>query len=260
MNKNSPQFPLKAWLRRTGSTPNSLSVCCVLICLLAFQRSSGCSASDMGVPRRPDAQNTRGTKKESESIKATQSTSQKTQTTTQSENAKSVKTVATTEQADPKPSSQKPIESAKLNFFESRIRPVLSEQCYSCHHSHGTAESDVILDHRKAIRAGNLIDPGNPSASRLLAIIQHKEAGLEMPQDGPKLADSVIKDFEQWIQDGAEDPREQPPSAEELTEATSWSSTLERRKGWWSFRAIMAPSPPQTSSHLSQHPVDRFVD
>ena len=206
VNKNSLQFPLRVQLRRTSWIRNSLSICCVLICLLAFQRSSSCSA------------------------------------------------------ADPKPTSQKPIDSAKLNFFESRIRPVLSEQCYSCHHSHGTAESDVILDHRKAIRAGNLIVPGDPSASRLLAIIQHKEAGLEMPQDGPKLADSVIKDFEQWIQDGAEDPREQPPAAEDLTEATSWSSTLERRKGWWSFRAITDPSPPQTSSHLSQHPVDRFVD
>ena len=133
VNKNSLQFPLRVQLRKTSWTRNSLSICCVLICLLAFQRSSSCSA------------------------------------------------------ADPKPTSQKPIDSAKLNFFESRIRPVLSEQCYSCHHSHGTAESDVILDHRKAIRAGNLIVPGDPSASRLLAIIQHKEAGLECHKMGPSL-------------------------------------------------------------------------
>lgn len=161
----------------------------------------------------------------------------------------------------------------KIEFFEAKIRPVLAEHCYSCHNSQGTAESGVIVDHRDSIRANGLVLPGNPSESHLLAIIKHEEAGLEMPQDGPKLSDAIIRDFEHWIETGATDPRDHPPTPEELAESTSWQATLERRKTWWSFQQIadaQPPSHPNPTTQLedspevwasaSDHPIDRFID
>ena len=37
----------------------------------------------------------------------------------------------------------------KIEFFESKIRPVLVEHCYECHNSSDSAESDLALDFRQ---------------------------------------------------------------------------------------------------------------
>lgn len=152
-----------------------------------------------------------------------------------------------------------------LEHFESRIRPVLVEQCYSCHNSHGETEGGLALDHRAGLLAGGtagpIVVPGNSSASRLLAVLRHEIPDLEMPQDGPQLDAETIADFERWIAAGAVDPRDQPPTAGELAAATSWAQTLERRKQWWSFQPITQPHPPEVDDlRWARHPIDRFVD
>ncbi|MCA9084051.1 MAG: DUF1553 domain-containing protein [Planctomycetaceae bacterium] len=149
-------------------------------------------------------------------------------------------------------------------FFESRIRPVLIEHCYSCHNSIDTAESGLAVDHREALRKGGDHGPvlvvGKPGQSRLLATLRHEIEGLEMPQGGPKLEDSVLRDFERWIADGAFDPRDEAPSAEELAKATSWEATLEKRRQWWSFQPLHSVSPPRVDvSAWNESPIDRFV-
>ncbi|MGB7346170.1 MAG: DUF1553 domain-containing protein [Pirellulaceae bacterium] len=150
---------------------------------------------------------------------------------------------------------------AKQEFFESRIRPVLIEHCYECHNSADANEGDLAVDHRQAFidggSGGAIIVPSDASKSRLMAILRHEVDGLEMPETGPKLDDTVIADFQTWINDGAFDPRDQPPSAEELSAATSWEAVLERRKKWWSFQPIQHVEPPVMKD--VQHPIDRFV-
>ena len=144
-------------------------------------------------------------------------------------------------------------------FFESRIRPVLVEHCYECHNSADNAEGDLALDHKKAMldggAGGALIAPGDANKSRLIAILKHEVDGLEMPENGPKLSRQIIADFQTWIDNGAPDPRDKPPSAEELSAATSWEAIRERRKQWWSFQAIKPHAPPATG-----HPVDAFIN
>ncbi len=150
----------------------------------------------------------------------------------------------------------------QIAFFESRIRPVLVEHCYSCHNSADTAEAGLAVDHRRGLReggdGGELFSPGDAKESRLLAILKHEIDGLEMPQDGPKLDDRVVADFEKWISMGAPDPRDEPPSLESLSESTSWPATLQRRKRWWSFQPIAARPLPQPAD-WSDHPIDRLV-
>jgi hypothetical protein len=147
-------------------------------------------------------------------------------------------------------------------FFETRIRPVLVEHCYACHNSADAAEGELALDFREGIRrggeGGKLIQPGDAAGSRLIAILKHEIADLEMPQDGPKLDDRVIADFERWISMGAPDPRDTPPTAETLADATSWPATLQRRKQWWSFQPINDPPLPSANA-WSDHPIDRFI-
>ena len=78
-----------------------------------------------------------------------------------------------------------------------------------------------------------------------------------MPEGGPKLNDEVIANFEKWLAMGAPDPRDTPPSAEDLAKSTSWEAIREKRKQWWSFLPIKRPTVPDVDGF--SHPVDRFV-
>jgi hypothetical protein len=135
-------------------------------------------------------------------------------------------------------------QESQSDFFESRIRPVLVEHCYECHNSSNQAEAELALDWRSGIRTetehGTSVVPGKSDESLLLKVIKHQVEGLEMPDGGVKLEPGVIADFEKWINQGAHDPRVQPPSSKELEEATSWEATLQARKRWWSFQPIAA--------------------
>lgn len=144
-------------------------------------------------------------------------------------------------------------------FFEARIRPVLIEHCYACHNSTHVAEGELALDSREAMQkggaSGQVIVPGKPEQSRLIAILKHEVDGLEMPQDGGKLDAKVIADFEKWISLGATDPRDHPPSPTEIEQATSWRSIIERRRQWWSFQPIKRPE----LTGGAEHPIDQLV-
>ena len=146
-------------------------------------------------------------------------------------------------------------------LFEAKIRPVLAEHCYSCHNSHTKRKGGLAVDDRRSIRRGGAsgpaVVPGSPERSLLLSAIRHATRDLRMPRGGPKLADEVLRNFEQWIRKGAPDPRDAPPSPEELATATSWEETLRRRRRWWSFQPIRAGDPPVVAG--ATHPIDRFI-
>src|SRR3989442_5513347 len=102
-------------------------------------------------------------------------------------------------------------QSTPDEFFETRIRPVLSTRCYACHSSKLAApKGELALDTKTGLlkggKLGPAIVPGNPSESRLLQALRYTDPHLQMPPSG-KLADSIIADFEQWIAAGARDPR-----------------------------------------------------
>lgn len=149
---------------------------------------------------------------------------------------------------------------SQADFFESRIRPVLAENCYDCHNSINKSNSGLVLDYKMGlIRGGNrgsAISLENPKESLLLKVINHNIHDLKMPKGGPKLTDAVIKDFEQWISAGAFDPREKPPTPQQFAEETSWEKIREKRKSWWSFQPIRKV---KISLVKNEHPVDQFL-
>ncbi len=155
------------------------------------------------------------------------------------------------------------LEPAQVEFFESKIRPVLAQECYECHSTQGKQKGGLVLDHRQGLRRGGdsgaAIMAGDPGASRLLQAIRHSLEDLKMPANRAKLEPAVIADFEKWILMGAPDPRDHPPSATELAKDTDWAAVRERRKSWWSFQPIREAQPPTTPSQLNARPIDRFI-
>lgn len=124
--------------------------------------------------------------------------------------------------------------SEQIEFFEKRIRPVLVEQCYSCHSKAAKKiQGGLLLDTRAGIRAGGDsgpgVVPGDEEESLVLSALRHES--FEMPPKG-RLAESVLRDFATWIREGAVDPREG-----EATKATS-AIDIEHGKSFWAFRPI----------------------
>src|SRR5262245_53890636 len=101
-------------------------------------------------------------------------------------------------------------DTALLDFFEKKVRPVLVNNCYNCHSANTNSKGGLRVDDRNGLVQGGgrgpAVVPGHPEKSLLLHAVRHTHAELKMP---PKkhLADQEIADLTQWINDGAAWPR-----------------------------------------------------
>ncbi len=117
-----------------------------------------------------------------------------------------------------------------IAFFEQKIRPVLIEQCYSCHSEKAEKlRANLLLDSKAGWQKGGdsglpAVVPGEPDQSPLIAGIQHIE--LVMPPGKPKLTELVIADLVAWVKMGAPDPRDGNIEAKRAD------------KSWWSLQPI----------------------
>lgn len=146
-------------------------------------------------------------------------------------------------------------DAAGVEFFESKIRPLLVEHCYECHSAEADRlEGGLRLDHRDgAIRGGDSgpsLEPGEPEASLLIEAVRYES--LEMPPAG-KLADEQIRLLERWTAEGAPWP-ESDATIPDPTEAFDLAA---RRARHWSWQPIVDPAVPETSGAAT--PVDSFL-
>ncbi|MDQ3252777.1 MAG: DUF1549 domain-containing protein, partial [Acidobacteriota bacterium] len=146
-------------------------------------------------------------------------------------------------------------------FFESKIRPVLAEQCYMCHSAKSKKpQGGLVLDTRDGVRKGGAsgvpaVVTGEPEKSLLLKAIRHEDAKLQMPPGG-QLTPEQIKDFEAWIKMGAPDPRTQQAAAE-----TPWpADDLKEARAFWSLQTIKDPPAPLVKdTRWAKSAIDRFI-
>jgi len=153
------------------------------------------------------------------------------------------------------------------DFFESRIRPVLSTRCYACHSSKLAApKGELVLDTKAGVlkggRLGPAIVPGNPSESRLLQALRYVDPHLQMPPTG-KLPDSIVADFERWIAGGAPDPRTSPASAANTESAPRRrivdENELAKGRQWWAFQPVHELPIPSHPPTVTRTKIDHFV-
>jgi hypothetical protein len=148
-----------------------------------------------------------------------------------------------------------------LQFFESRIRPLLVNHCQECHSVAGKQEGGLVLDSKAGWQAGGdsgpAILPGQPEQSRLIAAVRWKDESLQMPPEtsGGKLTDAQIADLEKWIQDGAFDPRTGPSAPARK----SWDQLAAERSDWWSLKPVQATAVPEIRDPEWSSEIDRFL-
>ena len=147
-----------------------------------------------------------------------------------------------------------------VEFFESRIRPVLVEKCNRCHATGEKApKGGLRLDSPSGIRKGGdsgvVVLPGKVEESPLIDAIAHAGGVAEMPPDA-KLPDRTIDDFRRWVEMGAP----LPEAAESASSKPQPTIDLVQGRQFWSFlpateRALPAVSDPAWSRNRT----DRFV-
>ena len=155
------------------------------------------------------------------------------------------------------------IADEKTDFFEKKIRPVLSENCYECHSAKSKSLKAGLLLDRKAGwerggKNGMVIVPGEPSKSILMNALRYDNHDLQMPPSG-KLSETVVADFEKWIAMGAQDPRNS--SMEEVFAVGGLKAkSLEEGRKFWAFKPINLPSLPDVQTdEWVQNEIDAFI-
>ena len=141
-------------------------------------------------------------------------------------------------------------DNTNIEFFEKTIRPIFVNHCIDCH-GVDEASGKLRLDSRKGWLTGGergpAIVPGDPSSSLLIRAVKHTDESFKMPptDSADPLSKAQIRDLEQWIRQGAVDPRD----------GTNVATTKITGKDHWAFQPIVSPEVPN-----DEHPIDFLID
>ncbi|RYD82260.1 MAG: DUF1549 domain-containing protein [Verrucomicrobiaceae bacterium] len=138
------------------------------------------------------------------------------------------------------------------DFFEKKIRPVLSEHCYECH-GEKKQKGGLRLDSAARIAGGGDTGPlfvaGKPDESLLITALRYHDKDMQMPppKDGinRKLPEPQLNDFIAWIKLGAPLPEEK---------------AVALNAPHWAFLPVGTPSVPKVKdTQWSKTEVDAFI-
>jgi len=153
-----------------------------------------------------------------------------------------------------------PEDSARnLQFFETRVRPLLAERCFGCHGDQ-KAKGGLRLDGLRSILSGGesgpAVVPGQPDASLLIDAVRYRS--FEMPPDR-QLSPEEVQVLVEWVQRGAVFPGSD--SGGPLAPRRPGFEITEADRQFWSFKPVARPdvpnSPDFTWDDLS--PIDGFI-
>ena len=158
------------------------------------------------------------------------------------------------------------IDARGLEFFESRIRPLLVENCLECHGEDpdelkgglNLASADGL---RRGGESGKVVVPGDPMASPLYRAVTYVDQEFAMPPRG-RLSKSEIQSIREWIEMGAPDPRTSVAGVQqdEATVRDSWLDPLGRGRTHWAYVPMTEGTPPVLAhDDWSRTDVDRFI-
>ena len=142
-----------------------------------------------------------------------------------------------------------PAWATDAEFFESKVRPILAANCYTCHTD--TAMGELRLDSLDAVlkggKSGPVVVPGKPEESVLIQAVQRTHAKLKMPPTGPLTAAEVDVLIE-WVKRGVP-----------WGETAAHIAPAERLRFWAFQRVSKPPVPPVKNKAWVRTPVDNFV-
>jgi hypothetical protein len=154
-----------------------------------------------------------------------------------------------------------PASAEGIEYFERHIRPVLVDQCYSCHGEQGKAKGGLRLTDRESLLAGGFTEegvvPGDADASLLIQALRWDDPFLQMPPLD-KLSDATVKHFEEWVTMGAPWPGKRASAVEEASIVPDFD-LAKRKAQHWCWQPIQDPPIPPRGGWGSDW-LDAFID
>jgi mono/diheme cytochrome c family protein len=142
-----------------------------------------------------------------------------------------------------------------LEFFEKNVRPVLVENCHSCHGS-AKQKGGLRLDSRASLLQGGdsgpVLNRTDPEKSLLLQAVR-QEGDLKMPPKG-KLDARAIQALTAWVKMGSPWPAEVAQGKTPTRNGVAVSSQH------WAFQPVRKPAIPTVKNKAwVRTPIDAFV-
>lgn len=104
-------------------------------------------------------------------------------------------------------SAPQPLTPAQTEFFEKNVRPVLSNNCYTCHAANTKAAGSLRVDELEALlkggRSGPAIVSGDPDKSLLIERLLTGDEKRRMPKGDDPLQKADVDNLKEWIKAGA---------------------------------------------------------
>ncbi len=150
--------------------------------------------------------------------------------------------------------------AADLERFETKVRPILVDHCYTCHSADTKPAGGLRVDDRNGLltggNSGPAVVPGDPGASLLLKRVDHKNPIRRMPKEGQPLTDDQIAALSRWIRDGAPWPPVKIPAS--LGHSNESYEPLKREH--WAWQPLTNPKLPAVSgASWPRDELDRFI-
>ena len=140
-------------------------------------------------------------------------------------------------------------------FFETSVRPLLAEKCFSCHTQ--TKMGGLEMVSREVLlrggQSGPAVEPRAPERSLLIKAIRHTDQRLRMPPAG-RLSQAEIKTLTKWVEDGAPWPESHRDST--LSNDDRRLVITSDHRNFWAFRPVRRREPPPGQGSA----IDRFID
>ena len=154
-----------------------------------------------------------------------------------------------------------------MEFFETRVRPLLAKRCFGCHSRQaeeaGKLKAGLKLDDLAGMLKGGdtgpVLVPGDPEASAIIEAVRYKNDDLSMPPKG-KLPDGEIAILTQWVARGAPWPGVDPETLAVTPESAESYDWEKFRREHWAFRPVVKSRPPPVEDEdWVRGEIDRFV-
>lgn len=159
---------------------------------------------------------------------------------------------------EPSAESAASFPAADLEFFETKVRPLLVARCHECH-AGDKPKGGLRLDSRAALLAGGdtgpAATPGKPDESLLVDAVRYGDT-YQMPPKSQMPSEEVAV-LVDWVARGIPWPAEAPPAG--AAKPSSDFDLAERAKHW-SFQPLADTAPPEV--HDARWPrgaIDRYL-
>jgi hypothetical protein len=151
-------------------------------------------------------------------------------------------------------------EAARLDFFEKKVRPILVNNCYTCHSASTKPSGGLRVDDRTGLltggNSGPAVVPGDPDKGSLLRRVTSKDDKQRMPREGKPLTPDEIANLAAWIKDGAAWPAVKPPAS--FGKPKPKYEAL--KKEHWAWQPLTDPKPPAVADvSWPRDDIDRFI-